>query len=496
MRRRHHPWPAMRRPANALVWNLLSAQQIRERMAELTDRATAIVDLVRSEARELSADEQTELDGILGVGKPGTAEYKPGKLDALHRDLERAEKLERRQADLAQARVNPTTPQQAGGPRDGSGDGDGGQDATPRVARIVIPAQCRYRHAQLRAYHGEHADRAAFLAGQFFLGTIFRHEPAARWCADHGIETRFHAALTGGADSAGGFLVPPEIEQAIIDLREEYGVFRRYARVVPMTRDTKDQPYRKTGVTAYFVGENEEITASDKSWGNAKLVAKKIGALVKYSSELDEDSIVSIGDDLTREFAYAFAVKEDQCGFLGDGTSTYGGIVGLGSALAAGSVHVALAGNVTFGTLDLVDFESCVGKLPMYSGIQPAWFISQAGYWNSMARLMDAAGGNTTVLLGEGPTRLSFLGFPVVISQVLPSALSSTTSTILAYFGDLAMAALLGNRRGLNVQLSDQRYFEYDQLGIKGTERFDITIHSVGDASNAGAIVALKTPAS
>jgi hypothetical protein len=39
--------------------------------------------------------------------------------------------------------------------------------------------------------------------------------------------------------------------------------------------------------------------------------------------------VINMGDDLAGEIAYAFALKEDQCGFIGDGTSTYGGMQGV-----------------------------------------------------------------------------------------------------------------------------------------------------------------------
>ena len=39
-------------------------------------------------------------------------------------------------------------------------------------------------------------------------------------------------------NSSGGFLVPNEMTQAIIDLREAYGVFRQNADIQPMGRDT------------------------------------------------------------------------------------------------------------------------------------------------------------------------------------------------------------------------------------------------------------------
>lgn len=487
--RRRHLIPTLRRPHGFTVLALLTPKPIRERIGELTDRAQAIVDLADQENRDLTAEERKEVDEILGVGKKGAAGYKPGKIDDLEAQLERAEKLEARQAQLAASR--------GGDPGTSLHERQDGpacnQEDRPLVERLRIPATARYRHHGLRAFRGQHAEQTAFLAGQFFLASIFRNDRARQWCSDHGLNIR--AALSTDADSLGGFLVPTEVEQTIIDLREQYGVARQLCNVVPMARDVKDHPYRSSGVTAYFVGDNTEITASDKAWGNARLVAKKLGALVKYSSELDEDSIISIGDDLTSEIAYAFAVKEDQCLISGDGTSTYGGIVGLTNAVAAGSIYNATAGNTAFSTLDLDDFENVVGKLPQYPGQQPVWLISKPGWAASMMRLLDAAGGNTVSNLEAGGRQM-FLGYPVVWSPACNSTLTVQASTVLLFFGDLRQAVLLGNRRGVSVQISDQRYFEYDQLGIKGTERFDLTVHSTGDASNAGAVVALKTPAS
>jgi len=249
-------------------------------------------------------------------------------------------------------------------------------------------------------------------------------------------------------------------------------------------------------VTAYFVGEGAEITASDKAWTQVELTARKLAALVRYSNELNEDALISIGDDLTREIAYAFAVKEDACGFLGDGTSTYGHVTGVLNAVAAGSLYTAITGNTAFSTLDLADFESVVGKLPSYPGILPKWYISKAGWAASMLRLTDAGGGNTAAMLAAGPGSMLFLGYPVRFCQTLNSTLTAQTSTKLLAFGDLRMAALLGSRRGLAIAVSQDRYFEYDQIGIRGVERFDINVHSRGDASNPGAILVLQTPGS
>ena len=138
-----------------------------------------------------------------------------------------------------------------------------------------------------------------------------------------------------------------------------------------------------------------------------------------------------------------------------------------------------------------------VGKLPEFPGIDPAWYISKAGWAASMLRLQAAAGGNTIATLAQGAAGMQFLGYPVRWSQVMNSTLSAQTSTDgICYFGDMRMSVALGSRRGISLMVSSDRYFELDQLAIKGTERLDINVHETGDASNAGSMIMLSTPAS
>lgn len=491
-KRRKYQWPQIVVPRGMRVCAKANPKALREKIAELTDRVTAITDLAETEKRELTAEDKAEIDGILGRGKKGEAGYQAGQIDALEVELERAEKIEAQVAKMAQARAGGNAGgslfQRAGQPLDGElPDGE-----RPLRARVRIPAQARYRHGSLRAFSGEDAMPAAYLAGQFYLASLYGNETARKWCAEHGIEIR--NAQSGGDNSRGGVLVPIEVETAIIDLREQYGVARQRCRIRPMGRDSLTIPVRDGGLTAYAVGEAAEITASDKKWKNVELTARKWGVLGKYSSEIAEDAIISMADDLTQEMAYAFAAKEDDCLFNGDGTSTYHGIKGLANAVAAGSIYTAAAGNLKFGTLDLADFEGCIGALPEYPGIQPAWFISKAGCWASMMSLINAAGGNTAETLSGTRTPV-FLGYPVVWSPVLNKTLTDQASTIVAYFGDLRLAVEFGSRRGMAVKVSDQRYFENDQIGILGTERYDIVVSSPGTATAAGAVVALKTPA-
>lgn len=448
----------------------LSAKEIREQIQERIDNMQALVKVAKDDGdRDFTDEEQKQFDGWQAEIGQQAAEGQPAS--GLQLSLVRAQKFE-------------TTVEGFRNQRSDQGSQDPG-----RIAPVSV-----FRHKRLRAYRGEHAEQNAYRAGQFLAATLFKNQRSAEWCREHGIT--IHAALTESENNLGGFLVPDEMETAIINLREDYGVFRREARVVPMGSETKHVPRRTGGLTAYFAGDNGGMTDSNKSWDDVSLTARKLYALCKYSSELSEDAIINIGDDLTDEIAQAFANKEDECGFNGTGASTYGGIVGVLNKVAAGSIVTAATGNTAFSTLDLADFEGLVGKLPQYAEANAKWYISRAGFYASMARLMDAGGGNAIADLEGGTRARLFLGYPVVFAQVLNSTLTAQTSTNILAFGDLQKGAILGNRRGTSVMISEHAYFENDQLAIRGTERFDINVHETGTATEAGAILVLATPSS
>lgn len=434
-------------------------QQLREERAALLNRATAIVDIAKTENRELTADEASEVDKITGAD-----------IDAIDAAIKRQEKLEARIADMAKRQAPP---------------------APGSAVNVRDPLNLQ-RHGALKGYQNR---EEAFRAGCWFAATFLNHAKATEWCQLQGITVQ--NAASAGSNAAGGFLVPEEMERSIIQLVEEYGVFRRNVRVMPMSSDTATVPRRTAGVTAYYVGEvPSSITESSPTFGQAQLVARVLAVRSLFSRDLAEDAVISIADFITTEIALAFAYAEDVAGFSGDGTSTYGGIVGLKNALAAGSKYTAATGNTAFSTLDNEDFLGMVGKLPQYALSGAKWYISQAGYWNSMARLQAAGGGNTFADLGAGPV-LQYMGFPVVISQVMNSTITAQTSTDgLAYFGNLGLAATMGSRRGIEAQLLQELYAGTRQLGIISTQRYDINVHERGDASNAGPIVMLSTPGS
>ena len=373
----------------------------------------------------------------------------------------------------------------------------------PATRAATIPAtanRCRSRHFK--------SNEEAYQFGHWVFATRGNQRSIA-FCREQGIPLQtldaqgnvHNFAHVENVNASGGFLVAPQFENTLIDLREQFGVVRRIFRVQPMSSDTLTRPRRTSGLTAYWVTDNVAITESTKGWDNVTLTAKKAGVLSKISSELAEDAMINVADDLAGEISYAFAALEDDCGINGDGTSTYGGMMGLrarlqdcdGAGTDSNGLFVALGGNL-YSELLLADFMSTVAKLPRYAdNARTRWLCSQQFWAAAMERLMVAAGGVTVDMVMSGGGK-RFLGYPVEISQKMPTA--EANSQVCAVLGDFTLAADFGDRRQTTIAMSEHFSFSSDVTDIRGTERFDIVVHDYGTSSVSGPYVGLQTAAS
>jgi len=450
-------------------------EKLREERNELVAKVEALTVLAQEEERDFTEEEQAEIDTIIGAG-----EGEEGEVGVINSKIKREERLNSIRMEIAAKRsADKIVPQTEAG--------------TVNVSNIIVPAEAKSRSG-IKSFAGPDAEKEAYLAGLFYSAAMFGNKNAAQRLGDCGIQM----AQQVGDDSLGGYLVPTVLENRLIRLVEEYGVARRVSRVMPMgVGGTFNIPRRTDGYTAYFVDELAAGTESDITLDQISLVAKKIMVLSKWSTELPEDALVKLGDIITAEIAYCFAQKEDDCFFNGDGTAGYGNITGWDSALAAGSVVSAAAGVNTPGEMTLGLFEEAIGKLPLYPGIAPKWYMHHSIWANVCQRLAMAAGGNMVDNFVNGVAQRSFMGYPVEIAQVLPAGTASTdlAATKVCYFGDMAMGSTFGDKRGVTIDTDSSVYFTSDAIALRATERFDINCHEVGDATNAGPVVAIELTA-
>jgi len=332
------------------------------------------------------------------------------------------------------------------------------------------------------------------------------HKKSQDYCANHGIVTKAHLETV---NSQGGFLVPEEFSNTLISLREEYGVFRRNAKIEPMTSDTKRIPKRSATLSASFVGEATAGAESTMTFQSVQLVAKKLMVLTSISNELNEDALLNLGDSVAGEIAYAQALKEDECGFMGTGTSEFGGIVGIINAMNNVSSN---AGVTVLGTDDrrpsniaIGDFHNMMGTLPPYADTPRAKFYMHKSIWNGVCEsLIYAVGGTSAREIQQGSQGTTFLGYPVEFTQVMPDITTGSTGAdgqatdqtfrFPIIFGDLSLGCAFGDRRENTIAFSDSALnaFEQDEIVVRGTERFDIQCHSPGTSAEAGPVVGMK----
>ena len=364
-----------------------------------------------------------------------------------------------------------------------------------KVSDIYIPGSSSYENVKgFSPETRQEKEKMGFAFGQMAKMIGRNDKKAYNWLVENGFYTK---GQNEAADGDGGYLVPQVLAREIIFLRDKYGVMRQNARVMGLSSDNLNVPKNSASTTAYWPAENTNITPSQITFTNVQILAKKLAILTQVSSELNEDSIVDVGSALAEDMAYVMAYNEDLATFLGDGTSTYGGITGVVSAITqvAGAGKIYTTANVTgdWNATTLADLRKLTAAIPEYADTADAkFYMNRAFFQQVVCNDLDALTGNgffdLTAAPGPNPT---LFGYPVVYTQVMPKDPTPAVGSPLVVFGNLKTGSIMGSRRDLRIQVSDQVGFISDSLYFRATERFGFNFHDPGDATNAGSAVVL-----
>lgn len=178
---------------------------------------------------------------------------------------------------------------------------DGGQETgfKARMASMSAPERCKAAYGMFgRAVKCIHAsggdvERAAYTAEHKF---------------DDKEMAREFKALSVTSPSDGGYLVPEVYANEIIELLYPATViYSLGARRLGMANGNLNIPKIKTGSRALFTGESRSIPKTAPKFGNLKLSAKKLTALIPMSNDLlrstNFDNDVIVGQDITKQMA-------------------------------------------------------------------------------------------------------------------------------------------------------------------------------------------------
>jgi HK97 family phage major capsid protein len=205
----------------------------------------------------------------------------------------------------------------------------------------------------------------------------------------------------------------------------------------------------------------------------ASLESHKLGGIVRLPREIDEQSIVSMGQYLARYAATEFARAEDQWGFLADGSGTYEGVKGIVTIAREGTKTVVLAAGKTKpsdATLDdLRALRRVVSKAAL-SGRISAYYLDTT--WETrLASFRSAAEPNVYLRLPDGSAILD--GYPIVWTDVLePYGTAAVADKPIAVFGSLSHW-WFGEHGQPRIDTSEHVYFANDQLAVRFIEEID-----------------------
>ena len=311
-----------------------------------------------------------------------------------------------------------------------------------------IPAAAKYNKSNVFA-----SSEDAYVAGQFLAAV-----------GGNAKSQEFMAAQSVGTDDKGGYSVPTPLASELINLVEEYGVARNVCRRIVMGAMTWAVPKLVGHSTIYYPAESASISESDLTFSQISLTAKKMAGLVKMSTEISEDSLISMTDTIVRDLAWGFAKEEDTNLFLG-GSLYAGGI--------EGDAGVADTNVASVAALTLADLTAAVVASGQERGLNPQFYMN-ATLWNGPVRdLLNAAGGNAVADVTSGASP-SLFGYKVNLVNAINGASASTSGDLLCVFGDLSVSHYFGDRRALNFNVLRELYAVNDQVGIVCTQRVDI----------------------
>jgi HK97 family phage major capsid protein len=129
-------------------------------------------------------------------------------------------------------------------------------------------------------------------------------------------------ALVTSVGASGGFIVPPDYVNEIIELLRPKAVVRQAnPRMLPMPRGTMTLPGQKTAATAAYGNETKAITKSEQTLNSIVASYKKLTALVPVSNDMmryaDPAADAFVRDDLVK----VVALREDKGFIMDDGTA-------------------------------------------------------------------------------------------------------------------------------------------------------------------------------
>ena len=312
---------------------------------------------------------------------------------------------------------------------------------------------------------GGDVEKSAFIAERKFNDPEMAHE---------------FKALSTTVPSGGGYLVPEVYANEIIELLYPSTViYSLGARRLGMSNGNLNIPKVKTGTRAMFVGENRAIPKNAPKFGNLRLSAKKLTALIPMSNDLlrstNFDNDVIVGQDVTKQMALGV---------------DYGALLGKGGEFQPlGIIHNKGVQNIDVTSLD-ASYSSSAGVITaafpnfMVASVlrnnvyaDGLGFVFNTSVEQFLKSMRDNVGG--FIFAKEMNENNTLIGYPYKTTNLLETT-NGKTCIIFGNWNDL----VLGEQGALEIETSREgswtdeagnlvSAFENDQTLIRAINNVD-----------------------
>lgn len=131
--------------------------------------------------------------------------------------------------------------------------------------------------------------------------------------------------LQEGVDADGGYLVPEEYDQRLIQVLEEENIVRNLATVITTAGNHKIN-IAGSSLAAAWIDEGAELQFGNATFKQMLLDAHKLHVAIKVTEELLYDSAFNLETYITEQFGKALANAEEDAFLNGDGNNKPTGI--------------------------------------------------------------------------------------------------------------------------------------------------------------------------
>lgn len=278
----------------------------------------------------------------------------------------------------------------------------------------------------------------------------------------NGVSYEVRNALQEGVDSEGGYLVPDEFENTLVQSLSGDTIIRQHAHVFTTNSGSHKIPVVTDKGTASWVEEEGAIPEGDDVFGQQQIGAHKVGTLIKVSEELLNDSAFDLENYFVSEFARRIGEKEEEAFFTGNGENKPLGILANNGGAEVG---VTAASATAITSDEIIDLFHSLKEPYRKNAI---WVLNDLTV--AAIRKLKTTDGQYLwqPALHEGQHD-TLLGKRVFTSPYVPE-LKAGNKTVI--FGNFKFY-WIGDRQGITFRRLNERFADTGQVGFLATKRLD-----------------------